>query len=179
MIVKVGCDNVRRHIVGRMLYRSKGVDILTVGKNNDSSRVLPRTSADSSTSLHDPVNFAIPLSASPFLIIILHKSKGRLICQGSDGPGTEGLSLSKNNLSILMRVTLIVSGEIQVDIRLFVSLKSKECLKRNIKSILNQRMSADRTVLIFHVPSTAPGKSSHFLRIKITVMAVRTIVMRT
>ena len=75
MIVKVGCDNVRRHIVGRMLYRSKGVDILTVGKNNDSSRVLPRTSADSSTSLHDPVNFAIPLSASPFLIIILHKSK--------------------------------------------------------------------------------------------------------
>ena len=35
-----------------------------------------------------------------------------------------------------MCLTLVIPGKVQIDIRLFVSLKSKECLKRNIKSVL-------------------------------------------
>lgn len=36
-----------------------------------------------------------------------------------------------------MRFTLVLTGEVQVDIRLLISLESKECLKRDIKSVLD------------------------------------------
>ena len=35
-----------------------------------------------------------------------------------------------------MRLGLVITGEIQVDIRLLVSLETKERLERNIKSFL-------------------------------------------
>ena len=54
-----------------------------------------------------------------------------------------------------MRFTLVISGEVQVDIRLFVSLESKESLKWNVKSVFDQLLSTDRTVLIRHIVSTA------------------------
>ena len=40
-----------------------------------------------------------------------------------------GLSVTENNLTVRMRFTLVLTGEVQVDIRLLISLESKECLK--------------------------------------------------
>ena len=43
----------------------------------------------------------------------------------------------KDYFCIFMCLTLILTGEVQVDIRLFVSLESQESLKRNIKPHLS------------------------------------------
>ena len=43
-----------------------------------------------------------------------------------------------------MRLTLVITGEVQIDIRLFVSLKSKERLKWDIKSFLDQLLTTVR-----------------------------------
>ena len=51
-------------------------------------------------------------------------------------PARERLTGAENNLCVFVRLTLVITGEVQVDIRLFVSLESKERLKRDIKSHL-------------------------------------------
>ena len=52
MIVKMGGDDIRTGIICRVLHRRKGVDVLPVGQDDDSSRVLAGTAADAGTSLH-------------------------------------------------------------------------------------------------------------------------------
>ena len=76
-----------------------------------------------------------------------------------------------------MRLTLILTGKVQVDIRLFVSLESQERLKRNIKPVFYQLLAADRTDLIRHITSAPPGERLDLRRIKIAVLAVGTAVM--
>ena len=89
------------------------------------------------------------------LIIIFHVTKCRFVCQRTDRSGAERLAGTENNLCVFMRFTLIITGEVQVDIRLFVSLKAKERLKRNIKSGFFQRLAAIRADGIRHVASGA------------------------
>ena len=50
-----------------------------------------------------------------------------------------------------MCLSLIVAGKVQIDIRLFISLKSQEGFKWDIKAVFRQRLAADRTVLIRHI----------------------------
>ena len=78
-----------------------------------------------------------------------------------------------------MSLTLIFSWEIQINIRLFVSLKSEECLKRNIKSRLCEVFSTIRTLLVWHVTAGTTGKCSHLIRIKIIIVTFFTVIMRT
>ena len=108
------------------------------------------------------------LCSATLFIIIFHITKRRLICQRTDRSGTESLSFTKNNLRIFMCLSLILPGEVQVDIRLFVSLKSQESLKRNIKPLFSSdAFSAHRAYLIRHVTTGTAGICFHFVGIKI------------
>ena len=91
------------------------------------------------TALNDPVNLTVALSLSPFLIIIFHIAEGRLVRQGANGPCPEGLAVAEDNLRVIVGLTLVFSGEVQVNIRLLVPFKSEEGFKRNVKSVLFQR----------------------------------------
>ena len=51
VIIKMRRDNICCHIICRMLYRCKRVDILTKWENDDSSRMLSGTSSNSGTTL--------------------------------------------------------------------------------------------------------------------------------
>ena len=78
-----------------------------------------------------------------------------------------------------MSLTLILTGEIQVNIRFLVSLKAKEGLKGNVKSVLYKRFPAYRTVLIRHITPCISCIRLYLRRIKIIIMTVGTPVMRT
>ena len=172
------CCNSTFHIVCRMLYRRKLIDAVSVRKYYNSTRMLSGTSPDSGTSFRDSLNLAATLSLTTLLIIIFHKSIRRLIGQRTDRSGFECMTLAKENLCIFMSLRLVVSGEVQVDIRLLVSFKSKECFKRNIKSGLDQFFSAHRTISIRHVVTTASCKCPDLFRLKITVMTFFTVIVR-
>ena len=163
MVVKVGGHDIRMHIISRVLYRSKRVDILSQRQNDDSTRVLAGAPADTGTSLYDPVDLAGTLSLSPLLKIIFHKSKGRLIRQSTNGAGPICLTVTEDNLCILVRIALVVSGKVQVNIRLLVSLKPKECLKGDIKPVFYKFFSAHRAILVRHIHAAASGVFSHFI----------------
>ena len=111
VIIKMGSDDICVGIIGRMLHRSKGINVFPVRQDDDPSRMLSGTPADSRTSLDDPVNLTVPLSLTPFLIIILHIAKCRLVRQSGDGPCPEGLSGTKDHLCILVGAALIVPGK--------------------------------------------------------------------
>ena len=141
--------------------------------------MLSRGSSHPDTALDDTVNLTVPFMYAVFLIVILHIAVSRLIRQCTDGSRAEGLAFSEDNLRIVMSLTLVLAGEVQVDIRLLVSLESQECLKGDVEAILCERMAADRTLLILHITSGHTGILLHFLRIKIVIMAVGTVIMRT
>ena len=120
--------------------------------------MLAGTSSDTGTSLYDTVDLTFSLSLTMFFIIIFYVTKCSLICQCSYGSGTECLSCTEDNLGIFVRITLVIPGEVKVDIRLFISLESKECLEWNIESVLRKLLSADRTDTDRLMPSAASGK---------------------
>ena len=171
-------DNIAVHIIRRVLYRRKFLNIPANGKDDDAARMLSCRPAHPGASLDDPVDLTVPLSLSSFLIIVLHIAKGSLFCQGADGPRFKGLSGAENNLYIPVGFSLVISGKVQVDIRLFVPLKSQEGFKRNIKSFLFQRFPAHRTLLIRHIAASPSRIGTDLLRFKICIMALRAIVVR-
>ena len=149
------------------------------GKNDDTARMLSRASAHARTALYNPVDFAVSLLASAFFKIIFHITKRRLIRQCADRTGTERLSCAENNFRIFMRLTLIFAGKVQVDIRLLISLKSKERFKRNIETVLNQRLSAAPGTFYpaYRMPPF-PAKALTSGESKSTIMAFRHMIMR-
>ena len=124
VIVKVGGDGIRGHIVGGMLHRREGIDILSQGQHDDSSGMLTGSSSDTHTTCYDSIDLAGTLCLASLFKIFLDITEGCLICKGADGAGTEGLSCSEDHLCVFVRFGLILTGEIQVDIRLLVSLKA-------------------------------------------------------
>ena len=179
MIIIMRCYRCRCHIICRMLYRCKRIDVLAYGKYDDSAGVLTGSSSDTYKSLQHSVDLTFSLPLPKSVIELLYITVCRLVCQTCNGSCTESLPVSENNLCIFMCLTLIFTGEVQINIRFLISLESKECFKRNIESVLIHHMSAFRTSFIRHIASRFPGKRLHIFRIKITVMALRAYIMRT
>ena len=177
MVVKMGGDRGGGHIVGRVLHRGKGIDFLAQRKHDNASGVLSRCPSHSHAALHNAVNLAVSFPGSPFLIIFLYISEGRLVRQGAYGSRAEGLTLSKDNLRIIMGLALVFTGEVKVDIRLLVSLKSQEGLKGDVKPVLFQRCAAHRAFLVRHIASGHAGELLHFFGIKVIVTALGAMVM--
>ena len=146
-------DDITVFVICRMLYRSKFLNFLTYRKNNDTARVLSCRSSDTGASLNDPVNLTVTLMLSTFFIIIFHITECCFFCKCADGSCLECLTLTENNLRITMGICLIFTGEIQVNIRLFISLKSKERFKRNVKSLFIHLCSTFRADTIRHIAS--------------------------
>ena len=137
MVIEMRRHRIRRHIVGRMLHRRKGINGLAQRQYNNTARVLARGPADTGTALHDPVDLTVPLAGAALFIVFFYIAKCCLVCQRTDGSRTEGLTCTEDNLRIFVCLGLIITGDVQVDIRLLVSLESKEGLEGNIKSVFS------------------------------------------
>ena len=173
MIIKMCCDNITVHIIGRMLNRSKLLNLFSHRKYDNSSRMLSGSPSHTGAALDNTVNLTVTLMYSTFLIIIFHIAKGCFLSKCTNGACLEGLALSKNNLCISVGIRLIFSGKVKVNIRFLISLKSQECLERNIKSLFLHFGSTFRAYLIRHITTCHSGILSDLRRIKITVFTIR------
>ena len=173
MIVEMCRDDITVFVVCRMLYRCEFLDLYTYRKNDDSTRMLACRSSDSRTALDDPVDLAVTLVLATLFVIILDITECRFLCQGTNRTSLECLTFSEDNLCISVRIRLIFSGEVQVDIRLLVTLETKECLERDIKSFFVQLRAAFRADLIRHIATCHTAEFLYFRRIKIMIFAVR------
>ena len=78
------------------------------------------------------------------------------------------LIFSKDILRIAMNARLHITGKVQVNIRLFVSIKAKECFERNLVTIHNALGTAVRAVFIWKVKAIR----HRTIRVKITPLAL-------
>ena len=78
-----------------------------------------------------------------------------------------------------MRLTLVFSGEIQVNIRFLISLKAQEGFKGNVKPVLHKRLAAVRAKLIRHVTARITGIGSYLRGIKVVIVTIGTAIMGT
>ena len=177
MVIEMGRHDIGFHIVGRMLYRSKRVNILSHRQHDDAARMLPRASSDARTPHDKAIDLTGPFPHPMIFIIIFHIAKSRLIRQRTDRTRAVSLPVTENNFRIFMRLTLVFAGKIQIDIRLFIAFETEKRFKGNVKSFLLQRRSADRAILIRHITAGAAAESNDFLGIKIIIMTFRTQIM--
>ena len=173
MIIKMCCDNITVHIIGRMLNRSKFLNLFSHRKYDNSSRMLSGSPSHTGAALDNTVNLTVTLMYSTFFIIIFHITKGCFLGKCTNGTCLEGLALSENNLCISVSIRLIFSGKVKVNIRFLISLESQECFERNIKSLFLHFGSTFRAYLIRHITTCHSGILSDLRRIKITVFTVR------
>ena len=162
MIVKMCCDDITVLIICRMLHRSKFFDFLTNRKNNDTSRMLTGCTAYTGTSLYNTVNFAVTFVLTTLLIIVFYITKRGFLCQCTDRACFECLTFTKNNFCITMCICLIFTRKVKVDIRFFITLESKEGLKRNIKSFFIHFCSALRAYTVRHITTCHTTKLFDF-----------------
>ena len=153
VIIKVGGDDVARHIICRMLNRSEPVDVHAFGQNNDAARMLAGRSSDTGASLGETLKFARSLGDSLILEIVHGQPVGSLVSDRADRARLESLTGAEDYFRVCLGDALLVSGEVEVDIRLLISLESEERLERDVEAELAQLMSADRAYLIRHVRS--------------------------
>ncbi len=179
VVIKMGGNRIRGHIIGRMLHRGEGVNILAYGQHHDPSRMLAGTAPDPGTARGDPVYLTATLVDTLLLKVPLHIAESRLVCQGGNGTGPEGLSCTEDHLCIFVGLGLVFPGEIQVDIRLFVPLESQEGLEGNVKSLLVQGCPAYRTGPIRHVDTGLAGIGLHLITVKVHIMAFTAVIMGT
>ncbi len=174
MIIEVGRYDIGIILIRRVLDRGEGVDVLARREDDDAARMLARGPADAFAALGYADDLAAPL-LQPVLLAVVHGvAVGRLLGQGADRAGLEGLALAKDDLRIAVGLTLVVAGEIEVDIRLLISFESKEGLEGDIKAHLLHGGPALGTDTVRHIAAGPAGLSElqYGLRIEVREVAL-------
>src|SRR5690554_2542331 len=123
------------------------MNVLVLGKDNQPSRVLSGRTPDPGTTLYQSVDLGLSEFYSSFIRITANKSKSRLIRQPRDGPGAKDISLPKKFFCILMDDGLIITGEIQVNIWLLVTVEPHKGGKGDVLTVFDEVRSTVRTSL--------------------------------
>ena len=124
MIIKMCSHCFDCHIIGWMLYRCKFINFFSIGKNDDTAGMLSGGSVNTGTSCNDTVDLTVTFMYTLFFVIVFYITKSGFFRQRTYGAGTEGLPRAENYFRIFVGLTLVLTGEVQVDIRgLFVARK--------------------------------------------------------
>ena len=92
-----------------MLNRSKGINLFSDRKNNNTAGMLSRTSSYTNTALKNSVYLTGSLAYISFFIIFLNKAIGGFVSKGTNCTCSEGLLGTEDNLYIFVRLALILT----------------------------------------------------------------------
>ena len=178
VVIIVGGNDRRCHIIGRMLNRRKIIDIM-IGRNDQySAGMLTGCSLDLKTAGDQIVDLGIGTHSSMLFQIMPDHTVCGLLCQSSHGTGTINMIFTEHFTYIGMSLGLIFSGEVQIDIRFLIPVKSQENFKGDLLSVLFESGTADRTIPFRQVKTAHTGNSPGFFGIKVCKMTFRAIIMR-
>ena len=167
------------HIIGRMLHRREPVDVHPFRKHDDAARVLSGRPADTHAAGRQSLDLTAFFCLPDVLKIMQGVAVSCFVRHGTDRPGLEGLPLAEYHFRIGLGNPLLIAGEIEVYVRLLVTLEAKESLKRNVKTVLQQLFPADRADTVRHVAAAAPVQMglNRLFRVKVAVQAFGAAVM--
>ena len=142
MEVKVRGSRSLSGIIGRVLNRSEVLRLFVIRNNDHSAWMLTCCSFYSHAALNQPILFSTLNSHTLFFQPFFNKSIGRFVCKSAYRTRFEHILLTKQFLRVFMCLGLKISGKVEIYIRLLISVKPKKCLKRNIVSFSDKRLSA-------------------------------------
>ena len=102
VVIKMRRDDSALHIVSRMLYRSKFIDVMTVRKHHNTAGMLSCTAPDPGTAYRDPLNLTASLPLLALLIIIFYKSISRLVSQRANRSRLKSVSFTEQDFCVFM-----------------------------------------------------------------------------
>ena len=111
------------------------------------------------------------------LVVPFDIAIGGLQLDRAYGACLKGLSFAEYLFGIGVGLGLVISGKIQIDIRLLIALESKEGLKGDIESVFYKRLSAYGTDLIRHVTAGLVGIIPYGLTVEVGIMTFSAVIM--
>ena len=103
--------------------------------------------------VYKSIYFSFRDNLSVLFEIVFNISVSDLVLNLCKRSRSKHIALTEKFFDKFMCHTLIFTRKVKVDIRLFVSIKSQKCFKRNIKSVFFKRLSAHRTHFVRHIDS--------------------------
>lgn len=177
----MGCDNIRVHIVCRMLNRTKLKDLMVVRTDYDAARMLTRRPLYARTVLRKSVFLVFIYRNVSLFKIFRDIAVSGLFRYRAYGPRLENVFITENNADVFMRLRLVFACEIKVDIGLFVPFEAEEGCERNRVAVPLHRRSAVRTVHRRHIDAAvvllhiAPD---NFFAVRTQIVRVERIYLR-
>ena len=181
MKIEVSGNDIRIGIIRRVLHRAEIIHLVFIGNNDHSARVLPSGTLNAGTALDQSVFLSICYRLTPFLQKMLHISESGLVLYGTDGACLKYMVTPEQFFGVPMCTRLILVGKIQVNVRLFVSIKAEKCLKRNLVPVLIHFFPTDRTVFMWQIKAgaiTAIGNKLTILALTAKVMGRQWVYLR-
>ena len=120
VVIEMGCDNIRVHIVCRMLNRTKLKDLMVVRTDYDAARMLTRRPLYARTVLRKSVFLVFIYRNVSLFKIFRDIAVSGLFRYRAYGSRLENVFITENNADVFMRLRLVFACEIKVDIGLFV-----------------------------------------------------------
>ena len=106
--------------------------------------------------------------------VFADKADGRFIRHGGDGTGLKDVVLAEQRFRVAVGVALVLTGEIQIDIRRFVAVETQKGFKRNGVAVAVVFGAANGALLRRKVKARAVAA----VRNEFAVFAVRADIMR-
>ena len=160
--------------VGRVLHGAEILDLQIVRHDDQAAGVLARRAAHADAACRQAVDLRRARLDAVFLQIFLDKAEGGLFRQRADGARAEHLRFAEHFDGVAVRPRLILTREVQVNIRHLAAAEAEEGLKRNVKAVLDVLRAAFRAVLIRHIRAAAVAAVGD----ELAVPALRAAVVR-
>ena len=159
-----------------MHHRAELIDFSTPRYYDHTAGMLSRRLAYAAAAQSKTLHLALVGHPSALFQIASHITQGRLVFDRTDGSRAEYIFRAENLLDELMRHRLIFTGEVQIDIRLFITFESKKDFKRNVVSFFYIRRTAHRADLIRQI--YAAVRFVIFRKFTVLAVRIRTDIMR-
>ena len=151
MEVEVCCNTIGALVISRVLNRTELVYIISSWNNNHTSWVLTSSSSYTCTTDCKTHFFRSVHNNTVFFCIFFNKAESSFFRNSRNSTRFKDILLAEKFFRISVRFILIFAREIKVYIRCFISLKSKECFKWNIVSVLFIKCTTLRAVFRWQV----------------------------
>ncbi len=151
------CNDIYRLIISWSLNRGEAVNLFIVRSNYNSTRMLTSCSLNIYASLGESLHLLPSLFKTSIFTIISCISESCFISHGTYCTRLKGMVFSKYLTDICMCLCLVFTREIKVDIRLLITLESKERFEWNIMAFFLHLSATLWTIGIWHVTSTFTG----------------------
>ena len=174
VIFKVGGDDVAVRVVCRMLHGAEIRDVLILRDDDEAAGVLTGRALDADAAERKAVHLRLRQGLAALLEILEHIAIGRLFSQRADRAGAEHVIRAEELLRIFVRLALIFTREVQVDIGHFIASEAEERLKRDIEPVLAQLRAALRAHLVRHIRTAAKARTG----VKVRILALRADIVR-